>query len=165
MLYPFQCLHHCLGDNNGRENILVAASGSCIYCFDIVSENLLSVWTPQQAQEHPLNKAIDADAQEPKDFPSSENAHLASVRPSKRQKVSSLDEGSGSASADPPSEDGHDIQAGQPNSPRTVSAVIKLIGSRNGRYIIAVTDDKYVRVLEFLPDNSLKQLTERYNLA
>lgn len=158
MSHPFQCLYTCLGKVHGKYDILFAASGSYINCFDITSEKLVSVWTSQEAQEHSLEKAVDADAQEPKNASSNEMAYLDSIRPSKRQKVS-LSEGS---SADPLFEDDHNLKTEQPKDPRPPGAIIKLIGTHDGRYIIVVTDDKCIRVLEFLPDNSLKQLSERY---
>lgn len=164
MSQPFQCLYKFSGKDQGKRDILAAASGSCIYCFDIASENLVSVWISQQDQEHPLKKAIDADTQEPKDAIPNETAHIDSIRPSKRQKVSSLGQGPGT-SADPLLEDDHDWKAESPKAPRPSSAVIKLLGTRNGRYIIAVTEDKCIRILEFSQDSSLKQLSERYNSA
>ena len=164
MSQPFQCLFKCPGDNQGKYNILAAASGSSIYCFDIVSEKLLSVWILQQDQEHPLNKkASDADVETLQDAKSDETAHVDSTRPSKRQKVS-LGEGSGT-DANSLFENDHDLNAELSTAPRSPSAIIKLIGTRNGQYLIAVTDDKCIRVLEFLQDSSLKQLSERYNLA
>lgn len=158
MLHPFQCLYICLGKDHGKCDILFAASDSYINCFDIASEKLVSVWTTQEAQEHSLKKASDADTQESNDALSNDIANLDSIRPSKRQKVS-LSEGS---SADPLFEDGHNLKTEQVKAPRPSSAIIKMLGTHDGRYLIVVTDDKCIRVLEFLPDNSLKQLSERY---
>lgn len=159
MSYPFQCLYHCWRNNTNR-SFLVAASSSSLYCFDIASEKLVSVWTPQKAQHHRPNKPIDADAQELEDVSSIKLSHDAAVRPSKRRKVSSAD-ASRDPSTDPPSEDDQNAKAEPIQTSRTSSPVIELLGSRNGQYIITVTDDKCIRVLEFLPDNSLKLLSER----
>ena len=164
MSQPFQCLYKCPGENQGKYDILAAASGSCVYCFDIVSEKLVSSWTSQRDQENSLEKAADAETKNSKNSTSNGTAHIGSIRPSKRQKILSLGEGS-DISTDPSFENDHEMEAQPSTSLQLSSAVIKLTGTRNGRYLIAVTDDKYIRVLEFQQDDSLKQLSERYSLA
>lgn len=164
MSQPFQCLYKRPGENEGKYDILAAASGSCVYCFDIVSENLVSSWTSQRDHENSLEKAADTETPKIKNATSNGTAHVGSTRPSKRQKVSSLGQGS-DISIDPSIENGHEFEAKPSASLQLSSAVIKLTGTRDGRYLIAVTDDKYIRVLEFQQDDSLKQLSERYSLA
>lgn len=125
----------------------------------------MSVLILQQDQEHLLKIAADTDAKKPKDAISDEIAHDDFVRPSKRQKVSSLGDGPGTSTY-LPFEGDHDSKAKPSTASQPPSAaIIKLTGTRNGQYLIAVTDDKYIRVVECLQDNSLKQLSERYSLA
>lgn len=164
MSQPFQCLYKRPGKMPGKYDILAAASGSCIHCFDIVSENLVSVWTSQRDPENSLKKAADAETQKLNKATSNGTANIGSTRPPKRQKVSSLGEGSGTSTG-PLSETDHNLGADLSTAPKRSSAIIKLTGTRNGRYLIAVTDDKCIRVLEFQRDDSLKQLNERYSLA
>lgn len=160
MSQPFQCLYKYPGKNN----ILAAASGSCIYCFDIASENLVSVLILQQDQENSLKKAVNAEIPKTKDAIINGTAPVDSIRPSKRQKLSSLDDGS-ATSTGPLFENDDKLETDPSIISQPSSAIIKLTGSRNGRYLIAVTDDKCIRVLEFLQDNSLEQLSERYKLT
>lgn len=164
MSQPFQCLYKRPEKNQGEYDILAAASGSCICCFDVVSGNLVSVWTSQQGPDNSLKKAADAKIEETNDAISNGPANIGSARPSKRQKVSSLGEGSGTSTG-PLLENEYDLEAESSTALQNFSAIIKLTGTRDGRYLIAVTDDKCIRVLEFQQDDILKQLSERYSLA
>jgi hypothetical protein len=165
MSHPFQCLHYCSRRDQENHDILIAASGSCIFCFNIASGKLISVWASPLGQEQQLNNAIDADSKGRKDASSNDIPNLDAERPSKRQRVFTTKNDSGGASTNPMLEDSHDLKADLPEVPGPSTAVIKLLGTENGQFIIFVTDDKIVRVLEFLPDNTLKQVSERYILA
>jgi hypothetical protein len=161
MSRPFQCLSYVLRKDQGKDDILVAASGSHICFFDITSGILVSLWSSEQDHQDPFNKVTDANAQKPKESPPNETVHLDSLRPPKRLKVSSpLDEFAG-FSADP-LKGGRILNAELPKDPRHSTAVIKLTGTHDGRYVIAVTDDKCIRVVEILSDNTSKQLSARY---
>lgn len=164
MSRPFQSLYKRPGENQGKYGILAAASGSSILCFDIVSGDLASVWTSQQDPENSLKKAAVAEKQRLNNPALNETANNGSKRPSKRQKVSSLGEGSGTSTGHP-FENDRDLEAEPAPALQHSSAIIKLTGTRDGRYLIAVTDDKCIRVLEFEQDGFLKQLSERYGLA
>ena len=164
MSQPFQSLYKRPGNNQGKYDILAAASGSSILCFDIVSGDLASVWTSQQDPEKSLKKAAVAETQRLNKSTLNETATNGSKRPSKRQKVSLLGEGSGTFTGHP-FENDHDLGAEAATALQHLSAIIKLTGTRDGRYLIAVTDDKCIRVLEFQQDGFLKQLSERYGLA
>lgn len=160
MVQPFQCLYKFPKKDEGKYDVLAAASGSCILFFDIASENLMSVWTLQRDQENLFKEAVDVDDQNSEDAISNEFPSGESTRASKRQKVSCL-EGGSETSIGPLSADDRDFIANPSTVSQLSSAIIKLTGTRNGRYLIAVTDDKSIRVLEVLNDNSVKQLSER----
>jgi hypothetical protein len=116
-------------------------------------------------QEQQLNNAIEADSKGCNDASSNDILNFDAERPSKRQRVFTTRNDSGGASTNPMLEDGRDLKADLPEVPGPSTAVIKLLGTNNGQFIVFITDDKTVRVLEFLPDNTLKQVSERYILA
>ena len=150
MLCPFHCLFFSPGSDLERDDLLIAASGPFIYSFDLISERLLSVWPPQQCEKLSFDTALGAVDQS-----SNCSANLKSTnRQTKRQKISS----SGEEIVPENAED--EILTSQHTS-ISRSPVIKLTGTSNGRYIIAVTEDKYIRVLDLLLDGTLAQLSER----
>lgn len=161
MSRPFQCLSYILQEDLGRDDILVAASGSHIYFFDIASGNPVSVWSSEQDHEVPLNNAADTITQKSNEISPHEAAYIDVARPSKRQKVlPPLGEFAGS-SADPLKDD-RILKVALSEVPRSSTAVIKLLGTHDGRYVIAVTDDKCIRVVELSADNISRQLSARY---
>ena len=152
MLNPFQCVHFCLRCHPKLPLIVLAASGSSIYSFDSSNGALLSVW-PERASTGARAKA---DTSGPSD--------IISERPGKRRKLSAA-ASSESSSAEIV------VENGKKSKKRSkgkfmgggIPAVIKLIGSSDGRRAVAVTgEDKCIRVFDILDDGSIEQMSERY---
>ena len=166
VLKPFQCLHYCFRSASQKSNILLCASVYSIYSFDISNGSLLSRW--------PSWPGISAkESEEHKDFKSYERAtspalqehrEANGVRPLKRQKLSPERESFESTSTEivvddekPVDRDFNRLLSLDPSA-----AVIKLAGTSNGQYVVAVTDeDKCIRVMELHDDGSLRQRSAR----
>lgn len=137
MLLPFQCV---LIRSIGETEVLLAASGSYVYTFNLKCGSVLSTWhsdcnlfsggssTPQIQSSKPSPKLQNS--------PSNEN-----VESSPKSRL----------------EDGNFKSIDTENS----NFVIKLAGSSNGQHIIAVTEDKCVHVLRLSADGALIQLSQR----
>lgn len=139
MLLPFQCV---LIRSIGETEILLAASGSSVYSFDLNCGSVLSTWrsencnlfsvgssTPQTLSSKPSPK--------PQNGPSSEDVKSSPTK-------SMLEDGNCKS-----------------NDTQNSNLVIKLAGSSNGQHIIAITEDKCVHVLRLSADGALIQLSER----
>lgn len=158
MFYPFQCLFFSPGENLERNDLLFAASGSSIYSIDLSSEEVLSVWPPQQVPlDTPLKAAQHESGQLLNDDINSQSAH----RQAKRQKLSF----SGDNSEHIPFESELETAKAETLPLQHISIskspVIKLIGTNNGHYLITVTEDKCIRVLNSKQNGPLAQLSER----
>lgn len=161
MICPFNCLFFSPGRDPERHDLLIAASGSSICSFDLFSEQLLSVWPPQQHDAISFDatpEAADEVTQKPPNcLPDSESTD----RQVKRQKTSFSGEDLEISSTEIVSESAENETLISQHITTSRSPVIKITGTSNGQYIIAVTEDKYIRVLELLSDGTLAQLSER----
>lgn len=139
MLLPFQCI---LIRSIGETEILLAASGSFVYSFDLKCGSLLSTWPSEHWNLFSVGSSTpQAQGSEPS--PKRQNS------PSNEYVKSSLTKSR--------LEDGHSKSIDTQNS----NFVIKLAGSSNGQHIIAITVDKCVHVLRLSADGALIQLNER----
>lgn len=140
MLLPFQCV---LIGSFRETDILVAASGSSIYSFDLKCGSVLSTWP----SEH-CNLSADVSSSAPQ---------VQSSKPSSKRQNSPSNEDVKSSPAKSRLEDG----SSKSTDTQISNFVIKLAGSRNGQHIIAITEDKCVHVLRLSSDGALIQLSER----
>ena len=163
MLNPFQCLYYCpLFDSDGTE-ILLAASGSRIFSFNVLDGSLLSIWPPTAGVEG-TEKCLQNG------FGNSSKGGGISVegdpvlqdkdaeRPGKRRKLSPHGSGSESASTEIVVQEQLDTNG----KAASTSAVIELTGSSNGKYVVAVTgEDKCIRVFELHINGTLVEISKR----
>lgn len=166
-LSPFQCLLYCSRSAFQKSDILLCASGSHIYSFDVSNGCFLAQWPPWGGfsnlnPENIKGHKSYAGAANPALREFNEVHHLA---PSKRQKQSLNQNSSDSTSTETLQDTGsqHRHELDRVLSLDASTAVIKLAGTSNSQYIVAVTDgDKCIRVLELQDDGSLIQLSARY---
>lgn len=160
MIYPFSCLFYSSGKTLGRNHLLIAASGFSLYSLDISTERVLSIWPPKVRQNLQPYTALRAAGQ-------ATESHVNSVADSKvieQQKQcqtdSYLDANFDDEVVGITSENADESQTLQ-FIPISRSPIINLIGSSNGDYVIAVTEDKNIRVLKLSPSGILTQLSQR----
>lgn len=159
MLRPFQCLLCYVHENTG---ILLAASGSSIYSFDLFKGNLLSRWPHNRKNESTPEDASNPDTNNFEDDAVEANEQQELERPLKRLKNSPSRETPGDIPIEFLSSDDLGDNSNIVNSVICQSTVIKLAGPTKGRFIVAVTGDKSIRVLHLSLEGTLKQLSERY---
>ncbi|MCJ1469361.1 tRNA (guanine-N(7)-)-methyltransferase non-catalytic subunit trm82 [Pseudocyphellaria aurata] len=159
MLRPFQCLLGCLVENTG---ILLAASGSCIYSFGLSHGSLLSTWPPPLEQTQLLpSKSPSPAAPLVEEVLDGKNGSELLGRPSKRRKKSSSSAVPEVTSAEAILKGENDDNLGSKESQVSCSVVIKLAGPTKDQLVVAVTEDKYIRVLRLSNNGVLTQLSER----
>lgn len=137
MLLPFQCVLICSFRDT---EVLLTASGSTIYSFDLKCGSVLSTWPSERC-----NLTSDVSSPVPQ---------ARSPKPSPKRSNSSSNGGAKISPAQSRFEDGY-IKSIDSNF------VIKLAGSSNSQHIIAITEDKCVHVLSLSSDGALIQLSER----
>lgn len=158
MLRPFQCLLGCLVENTG---ILLAASGSYIYSFDLLHGSLLSTWPAPAQTQSALSETPTPASQLVEGHSTGKNEPELPERPQKRRKNSLSAEVSHIVSAGPVlNENGDDPESKK--SQVSCSAVIKLAGPTKDQCVVAVTEDKCIRVLQLSTKGVLTQLSERW---
>lgn len=158
MLRPFQCLLGCLVENNG---ILLAASGSYIYSFDLLHGSLLSTWPAPAQTQSALSETSTLASQLVEEHSTGKNEPEILEPPQKRRKNSLSAEVSHITSAGPVlNENGDDPESKK--SQVSCSAVIKLAGPTKDQCVVAVTEDKCIRVLQLSTKGVLTQLSERW---
>lgn len=140
MLLPFQCVLIC---SLRETEILLAASGSFVYSFDLKCGSVLSIWPSGHC-----NLFSDMSSSVPQ---------TQSSKPSSKRRNSSSNEDVKNSPAKLSFEDGFS----KSTDTQTSNFVIKLAGSSNGQHIIAITEDKCVHVLSLSSDGALTQLSER----
>lgn len=139
MLLPFQCV---LIRSIGKTGILLAASGSSVYSFDLISGSVLSTWRSEHCNLFSVGSST------PK---------TVSSKPSPKPQNRPPNEDVKSSPTKSRLEDGNCKSIDTQNS----NFIIKLAGSSNGQHIIAITEDKCVHVLSLSADGALLQLSER----
>lgn len=139
MLLPFQCVLIC---SIGETEILLAASGSSVYSFDLKCGSVLSTWPSERCHLSSVGSSAP---------------QAQSSKPSPKRRNSPSNEDVKSSPMKSRLEDGYSKLIDNQNS----NFVIKLAGSSNGQHIIAITEDKCVHVLRLLADGDLIQLSER----
>lgn len=159
MLRPFQCLLGCLVENAG---FLLAASGSCIYSFDLSHGSLLSTWPPPEQTQSILSETLNPVTQLGDEHSASKDEPEILGRASKRRKNSPLTEVPEiiSAKAIPKAVNGDNSESKK--SRVSCSAVIKLAGPTKDQHVVAVTEDKCIRVLQLSKTGVLTLLSERW---
>lgn len=159
MLRPFQCLLGCLVENTG---FLLAASGSCIYSFDLLHGSLLSTWPPPEQTQSMLSETLNPVTQLVEEHSASKDEPEILWRASKRRKESRSVEVPEiiSAGAVPKAVNGDNSES--KNVRASCSAVIKLAGPTKDQHVVAVTEDKCIRVLQLSNTGVLTQLSERW---
>lgn len=160
MLRPFQCLLGCLVEKTG---ILLAASGSCIYSFDLSHGSLLSTWPPPLEQTQPPPSESPSPAiQLVEEASEGKNGSKILGPPPKRRKKSPPSAFPEVTSAETILKGVDDDKLEYKESQASCSAVIKLAGPTKDHVVVAVTEDKYIRVLQLSNNGVLTQLSERY---
>lgn len=139
MLLPFQCV---LIRSVGETEILLAASGSSIYSFDLNRGSVLSTWRSEHCNLFSVG---------------SSTPQTQSPKPSRKPQNSPSNEDVKSS----PTKSRLDDENCKSIDTQNSNFVIKLAGSSNGQHIIAVTEDKCVHVLRLSADGTLIQLSER----
>lgn len=139
MLLPFQFV---LIRSIGETEILLAASGSSVYSFDLNRGSMLSTWRSEHCNLFSVG---------------SSTPRTQSSKPSPKPQNSPSNENVKSSPTKSRLEDGKCKSIDTQNS----NFVIKLAGSSNGQHIIAITEDKCVHVLCLSADGALLKLSER----
>lgn len=163
MIKPFQCLYYCPLRDSNSHNVLLAASGPRIFSFNVSDGSLLSTWSSTADEEGTKNLLQS----QPRNLPdggkngveeASASQDNDAERPGKRRKLSPYESESETVSTEIIIQDrneGSDIAASTP-------AVIKLTGSANGKYVVAVTgEDKCIRVFELYGNGTLVESSKR----
>ncbi len=165
-LSPFQCLLYCSRSAFQKSDVLLCVSGYHVYSFDVSNGYFLAQWPPWGEFSNLNPESIKgyksyAGATNPVLREYKEVHHLA---PSKRQKESPKQNSSDSTSETiKGTESQCSYELDRVLSLDASAAVIKLAGTSNGQYVVAVTDrDKCIRVLELQDDGSLIQCSARY---
>lgn len=161
MPHPYQCLYYCQQPSQSESDVLVAASGSCIYTFSAQNGRYLSTWPSHNEieQTQPVSHKSENKPETPHLKSPAQNG---SERPTKRQKTSLARQESSSSSAEiVVAADIYDYELSNPQQP-SKPPIIKLAGTSNGRQLVAVTgEDKCIRVFDLAADGTLTQLSER----
>ena len=160
MLRPFQRLLYCSRKSKEAHDILIAASGPCLYAFDLFSGALASVWPVgynQSEAKRPFNATQELSVEGSEDKTISQNAEPLA----KRSRTALKPERSESSSTEIILENLNSQKLGlnQLQVPR--STIIDLIGSSRGQNVIAATEDKCIRVFELSTGGVLTQLSYR----
>ena len=159
MLQPFQCILVCSRLSGDPVDVIIVASGSSIFSFDASNGLFLSGWP----QEH------KADTKSPTyitDLDTKTNSQEQTTEPpGKRQKLSTSGDVSDSSSAEIVVENGHGKARTPRDKGKAIHTVIKVIGTSDGKYLVAVTGgDKCIRVFRLLENGSLEQISQRYGI-
>ena len=155
MPHPFQCLLYC--PRSSKRPVLVAAAGQYIHTFDIGNGAHLFTWPTLEGAQSPAKKTALLKSQDKGEIGTKidkdDSDHAA-----KRQKLSPVGDDSESSSAEIVVEDRTSKVPKALNPP-----ILKLIATRNGQSVIAVTgEDKCVHVFELTAGGILNQRSERY---
>ncbi|KAL9121133.1 MAG: hypothetical protein Q9187_002315 [Circinaria calcarea] len=153
---PLQCVYYC-SRSDERTNVIFAASVSSILSFSASDGSLLFSWPREKKSDRSddivsTNLEFKAEVQETITEP-----------PGKRLKVSS----SGNVSESTSTEIVVENDWSKRRKPRAYNSlspsVIKLLGTSDGKYLIAVTgEDKCIRVFGIHKDSSLETISERH---
>jgi len=160
MLHPYQCLLSCSRPGQAEAGVLVAACGPFLHTFSVQDGKYLSTW--------PSNKGIDPSKNnrpEPregfKNVRSEDPDQGSPERPEKRRKLSPARDDSGSSAEIVVNGGEEAVSSIQTNNVLNPS-FIKLAGTSNGQYVVAVTgEDKCIRVFTLSGIGILTQLSER----
>ena len=161
MVHPYQCLCYCQQASQTETGILVGASGCCIHTFSAKNGRYLSTWP--SLEKVARTQSVGQRSENESDVLYSKSySQDSSERPTKRQKVCLARDESGSSSAEivvaGDSDNGESLF---PQQPLEVP-IVKLVGTSNGRQVVAVTgEDKCVRVFDLAANGTLTQLSER----
>ena len=161
---PLQCLYYRPFRDNNKADILLAASGPQIFSFNVSEGSLLSTWPATAGLEEGTErflqsgskvscKSVDSVVEE-----ESASRDEDADRLGKRRKLSRHGSGSESASTEIV------VQEHSKSSDNSASTptVIKLTGSSNGQYVVAVTgEDKCIRVFELHQNGTLVENSKR----
>ena len=156
MLQPFQCLLVCSRLVGKPISVIVAASRSSIFSFSASDGSFLSSW-PQGFKSDTTSTTFitNPDAK-------TESQEKNLERPGKRRKLSASGDISDSSSAEIVVENGRGKGRKPRDKGKSIPAVIKIIGTSDGKNIVAVTGgDKCIRVFQLLENGSLEQLSQR----
>ena len=155
---PLQCLYYC-SRSNDQTNVIFAASVSSIFSFSASDGSLLFSW-PQENRSDPSDPS---DAITPVNIELEEELPETGVEPpGKRRKLSSSGNVSESTSTEIVVENGRSKRRKPRGQGSFSPSVIKLVGTSNGKYLIAVTgEDKCIRVFGIQRDGSLETISER----
>ena len=155
MQHPFQCLLYC--SQSYEHQILVAAAGPYIHTFDVNNGVHLSTWPPPDSKSHSIVEVEDK-SNGGNGVAEQNTDKYEHHRAAKRRKISPVYGGSESSSAEIVVESNSNEIPQPPNPP-----IVKLIATRDGHYVVAVTgEDKSIRVLLLLANGTLEQVNERY---
>jgi tRNA (guanine-N(7)-)-methyltransferase subunit TRM82 len=157
---PYQCLARC-------GSVLVAARESSIDSFSIEDGSLLSTWkVPPNGKAKISTLPLEEVATK---LGFGDIAINSSNPPAKRRKLSE-------AAENPPvlnGGEGEEKKKKAKSRPDTfvdgLEGVIALTATGNGHHVIAVTEDKAIRVLEIVTEENgkpfLNQISERYDVS
>jgi tRNA (guanine-N(7)-)-methyltransferase subunit TRM82 len=160
---PYQCLAKC-----GK--VLIAARGSSIDSFNLEDGSLLSTWKCLATQKSKTSEQVVSNrlVETPELTASSEDVVLhSSSPPAKRRKLFATGEDAtpNSSEKQGKKKDAAAAAAAVVGGLEAAPAVIALTVTANGQHVIAVTEDKSIRVFENLIEGngkqSLKQLSQR----
>ena len=156
MAHPYQCLIYRHRPREPISQVLVAASGSYIHVFDVLSGQNLSSWSSLDEAE-PSPRTKDSWPSVCRDYIGQKKIKAGSQPPSKRRKTSpqaAISTESSSAEIVVEDNDHADNLHANP--------IIKLAATSKGHYVVAVTsEDKCLRVFELSGDGAMNQISER----
>lgn len=152
---PLQCLYYCSRFDE-QTNVIFAASISSIFSFSASDGSLLFSW-PQEKRLEPSDAIASTTIESKAELP-----ETGAEPPGKRRKLSSSDNISESASTEIVVENGRSKRRKSRGQGSFSPSVIKLVGTSNGKHLIAVTgEDKCIRVFGIQADGLLETISER----
>lgn len=152
MLEPCQCLLSCSPLSGQKKHVLLAASGGCIFTFEVDTGSLISTW-PSSLKQSGIRSTISHDHEE-----------TDPEREAKRQKIAISRNASSSDSADIVVESKLDTDSAPITNHGPSSHVAKLISTKDCKHVVAITaEDKSIRVFGLSGRGDLEQISVRFD--
>ena len=156
MAYPYQRLLYCYRPEVSISQILIAARGSYLHVFDILSGKCLFTWTPTSGNLSTFQKNAAAGSFPVKKDVNENAEHDLQPSPKRRKTSPAPQISTESSSTEILVEHNDSGRYGHSNP------IIKLAATSDGHHIVVVTgEDKCLRVLRLLDDGSIEQISER----
>lgn len=152
MPHPFQCLLYRSVSAKNDPKVLIAASASCIYSFNVLDGTLISSCPPLEGEKKSYGK--DSLSQDSDNANVVQRDYPESQLPRKRRRRSNSQDDAESSSAE--------IVVDSESKVEKRATIIKLSITHDGKYVIAITgEDKCIKVFELTRCGMLRPYSER----